>query len=575
MDAAVQARVCACVCSCVCRERELIRAEEDAEQERHRQAFDAMVAAARANPPPPHDPMRFRAVPPGERVWKDTHAHTHTHTANERKLPPADQYPSPHSAAACMYAHVCMCVGLCVSVHPCVCVSSGESESDDEGLPPGYQTRKQRIKSQQAAESTPSPALHNTAVQVALETSETSEGEGVPDTHTGGSEQGLSSSACALGDHSHSQPTVETPSSGPHTQHTCEGGHTQDTHRSVDQDRLSSQGGAAPHLPLPPTHQPHSSQTTPGAAATAAAQPDSSTSSEAVAVSTEAAEPAHPPVSNMHRGAGGAGPAAFHQELLQRAAARAAANADAPQPDGPAGAGGAGGAGGAHLMAYNAPVAVGGGGGAGGAAQAGQPANGARPTSAATRRGMLPNNEYQRLWSLALAIGAQQEADAAAARAADDDTHTSADQPPVYGVHTHASLLDRAGTLHEGSIGEGLQGGIGDAHEDDSTEPLTSLPPDTDTQAFAAAAAAASSGTAAAASPHLPLLHHQDSALSMAGARGHRDNSVGGASGDADTTRPCPSQPPPAQATRYAPSRSVVWGVVWALVWVVWGVVRV
>eukprot|EP00951_Prasinocladus_malaysianus_P031186 scaffold297445_cov22-Prasinocladus_malaysianus.AAC.2 len=51
-------------------EREVIRAEEDATRERHRKAFDDMVAAARerarTNPPPPHDPMRFRAVPPGE-----------------------------------------------------------------------------------------------------------------------------------------------------------------------------------------------------------------------------------------------------------------------------------------------------------------------------------------------------------------------------------------------------------------------------------------------------------------------------------------------------------------------------
>lgn len=45
-----------------------IRKEEDQTRERHKKAFDDMVAAAKANPPPPHDPMRFRAVPPGERV---------------------------------------------------------------------------------------------------------------------------------------------------------------------------------------------------------------------------------------------------------------------------------------------------------------------------------------------------------------------------------------------------------------------------------------------------------------------------------------------------------------------------
>lgn len=47
-------------------ERERVRKEEDEERAMHRAAFDAMVERARANPPPPHDPMRFRAVPPGE-----------------------------------------------------------------------------------------------------------------------------------------------------------------------------------------------------------------------------------------------------------------------------------------------------------------------------------------------------------------------------------------------------------------------------------------------------------------------------------------------------------------------------
>lgn len=51
-------------------ERVAIFAEEEAERERHRQAFNDMVAIARAaaaeNPPPPFDPMRFRALPPGK-----------------------------------------------------------------------------------------------------------------------------------------------------------------------------------------------------------------------------------------------------------------------------------------------------------------------------------------------------------------------------------------------------------------------------------------------------------------------------------------------------------------------------
>ncbi|KAG2437441.1 hypothetical protein HXX76_006091 [Chlamydomonas incerta] len=46
--------------------RETIRREEEETREMHRRAFDAMVERARQQPPEPHDPMRFRAVPPGE-----------------------------------------------------------------------------------------------------------------------------------------------------------------------------------------------------------------------------------------------------------------------------------------------------------------------------------------------------------------------------------------------------------------------------------------------------------------------------------------------------------------------------
>ncbi|GFH11834.1 dynein assembly factor 1, axonemal, partial [Haematococcus lacustris] len=45
-------------------ERALLGREEEQQREAHTRAFDEMVARARANPPPPHDPMRFRAVPP-------------------------------------------------------------------------------------------------------------------------------------------------------------------------------------------------------------------------------------------------------------------------------------------------------------------------------------------------------------------------------------------------------------------------------------------------------------------------------------------------------------------------------
>lgn len=47
-------------------EREVMRQEAEATAAAHRQAFDDMVAAARAAPPTGiPDPMRFRAVPPG------------------------------------------------------------------------------------------------------------------------------------------------------------------------------------------------------------------------------------------------------------------------------------------------------------------------------------------------------------------------------------------------------------------------------------------------------------------------------------------------------------------------------
>ncbi|DBA70627.1 TPA: hypothetical protein ACH3X2_012011 [Trebouxia sp. C0005] len=51
-------------------ERTAIMQEEEHHKEQQRQNFNNMVEAARAeavqNPPAPHDPMRFRAVPPGE-----------------------------------------------------------------------------------------------------------------------------------------------------------------------------------------------------------------------------------------------------------------------------------------------------------------------------------------------------------------------------------------------------------------------------------------------------------------------------------------------------------------------------
>ncbi|GAX76669.1 hypothetical protein CEUSTIGMA_g4115.t1 [Chlamydomonas eustigma] len=62
--------------------RELIREEEEQTRERHRKAFDDMVEKARSMPPQPHDPMRFRAVPPGESE------------SDEEGLPPSHRNPS-------------------------------------------------------------------------------------------------------------------------------------------------------------------------------------------------------------------------------------------------------------------------------------------------------------------------------------------------------------------------------------------------------------------------------------------------------------------------------------------------
>lgn len=51
-------------------ERDKILQEAEANAAAHRQAFDDMVAAAKAAGPmaQPHDPMRFRAQPPGD-LW--------------------------------------------------------------------------------------------------------------------------------------------------------------------------------------------------------------------------------------------------------------------------------------------------------------------------------------------------------------------------------------------------------------------------------------------------------------------------------------------------------------------------
>jgi hypothetical protein len=46
-------------------ERDALRREEDDLRAYHQSRFDQMVAEARAAPPEPHDPMRFRAYPPG------------------------------------------------------------------------------------------------------------------------------------------------------------------------------------------------------------------------------------------------------------------------------------------------------------------------------------------------------------------------------------------------------------------------------------------------------------------------------------------------------------------------------
>jgi hypothetical protein len=46
--------------------REALRQEAAARAEHNRQSFDDMVAAARAAPPAVHDPLRFRAAPPGQ-----------------------------------------------------------------------------------------------------------------------------------------------------------------------------------------------------------------------------------------------------------------------------------------------------------------------------------------------------------------------------------------------------------------------------------------------------------------------------------------------------------------------------
>ena len=59
-------------------ERTAVMQEEEQHKEQQRQNFNDMVEAARAeaaqNPPPPHDPMRFRAVPPGQTLPLHEHS---------------------------------------------------------------------------------------------------------------------------------------------------------------------------------------------------------------------------------------------------------------------------------------------------------------------------------------------------------------------------------------------------------------------------------------------------------------------------------------------------------------------
>lgn len=102
--------------------REQLRREDQEKEERNRKAFDDMVAKARANPPAPLDPMRFRAVPPGE------------------------------------------------------------SDSDEEGLPPSYRKKKaDKVGGGASVSSEPSAAVAAAAPRVVLDEEEKEEeGKGQP-----------------------------------------------------------------------------------------------------------------------------------------------------------------------------------------------------------------------------------------------------------------------------------------------------------------------------------------------------------------------------------------------------------
>lgn len=117
-------------------ERDAIRKEEAETRERHRRNFDKMVATAKekaaGEPPAPHDPMRFRAVPPGESDSDD-----------DSDLPPSCRISRkglglktrPGGAAA---------VPVPVPTYSQVDEESGEAEDDDKALPPLQQAQDLR-----------------------------------------------------------------------------------------------------------------------------------------------------------------------------------------------------------------------------------------------------------------------------------------------------------------------------------------------------------------------------------------------------------------------------------------------
>ncbi len=123
------------------------RREEDEKRDANRRAFDEMVERARQQPPEPHDPMRFRAVPPGraEGHWPSCMLFVAGHArAGRRRVGQLAVVPDAPAIGASIVWGVS-------AIETDTCRAAGESDSDEEGLPAGYREHSRAAKAARRA----------------------------------------------------------------------------------------------------------------------------------------------------------------------------------------------------------------------------------------------------------------------------------------------------------------------------------------------------------------------------------------------------------------------------------------